>query len=84
MKVLTSPTRTNLSLLDSFKSKIKIWHCDHCPFNIWRIFVDGLGFINLKYGEIDEVYSSIDKYPGCVRDLSREFPMSGFLVPNFI
>ena len=41
------PTKyKNLPLLDLFKSKIKNWHCYDCPFNICRIFVDGVSFIS--------------------------------------
>ena len=43
----TLPTRyINLPLLDLFKSKRKNWHSSDCPYNICRVFVDGVGFIN--------------------------------------
>ena len=31
--------------LDLFKSEIKKRHCSDCPCNVFRIFVDGVGFI---------------------------------------
>ena len=46
----TLPTRyKNLQSLDLFKSEIKNWHCSACHCNIYRIFVDGVGFINWNY-----------------------------------
>ena len=43
----TLPMRyKNLPSLDLFKSEIKRWHCSDCLYNICRISVDGVGFIN--------------------------------------
>ena len=38
----------NIPSLYLFKSEIKNWHCSDCPCNICRIFVDGVGFYQLK------------------------------------
>ena len=43
----TLPTRyEHLPSLDLFRSEIKSWHCSDFASDIWRIFFDGVGFIN--------------------------------------
>ena len=70
----TLPSRCKkLPSLDLFKCEIESWNCSDCPCNICWNFVDGVGFVNKIKGNRQEVYLSIDKYPGCIWELSGEY-----------
>ena len=75
----------SLALLEFFKFKIKNWHCSDCRIvALYHLsnFCWWFRFYKLKLS-CQEVYVSINIYPGCIQDLSGKCLLRDFASDKF-